>query len=338
MNNLSRPASFPTIHGISDEGIKNATFFFNELFGSLRKNTRKAYKCDFEKYARYMNEYRPGVPAFTADEDIMKDNIKTYVAYLLEQQTARTTISRNLNIISQVSNSMRIPNPYRDDRDFKAFIGNTISNGVRKAYRDQACPITVDMLQKISAKAPIDDLSLRNQTMANFAWDTLCRASEIAMAQWSHIDWNEGALFVPVSKSNKSGDPDYRFLSGTTLAGLSRLRDRTPVTAPFVFNPLRGVSTLVAASSNDDGAGLSYKAIIKGLRSAITFAGIGGANNYSGHSFRVGAALEMKRKNVADGLIQSAGGWKDGAMPNYYTRKLEAAESGAAVLAKILVR
>ena len=332
MSALIRLNNLPTVSGLSDEGVKKATFYFVKVFAGLRPHTQKAYRSDFEKYSKFMAEYRPGIPAFTSDVDTMRTNIMAYVDYLLSQGFKRTTINRNLNIISQVSNSMMIPNPYRDDRDFRTYIGNTISNGLSSAHRAQALPVTAEIMRAVCKRKPIDDLTLRNQVMANLAWDTLCRASEIGMAKWVDIDWNEGTLLIPQSKSNKTGELDYRFLSQTTLTGLSQLKAATPSGASYLFNPLTNTNGILISGSKN---GLSYTSVVQGLRSALRFGGVARADDYTGHSFRVGAALDMKRNNLSDGLIQASGGWKDSTMPSYYTRKLETAQSGSARLAQI---
>ena len=48
----------------------------------------------------------------------------------------------------------------------------------------------------------------------------------------------------------------------------------------------------------------------------------------SGHSLRVGSAVELVRRNASDAELRVAGRWKDNRMPSHYA-PAERAEQGA---------
>ena len=54
------------------------------------------------------------------------------------------------------------------------------------------------------------------------------------------------------------------------------------------------------------------------------------AQNYSGHSLRVGAAQDMAAVGIGTAAILQAGGWKVERMVRRYIRKLGALEGGMA--------
>lgn len=66
----------------------------------------------------------------------------------------------------------------------------------------------------------------------------------------------------------------------------------------------------------EDGTPLSRSALVVRLRSALTQAGIN-ANQYSGHSFRIGAATAAAQAGYSDSFIQSLGRWKSAAFIAY---------------------
>ena len=72
--------------------------------------------------------------------------------------------------------------------------------------------------------------------------------------------------------------------------------------------------------------GLSDRQICRRIAAAASQAGLVG--RYSGHSPRIGMALDLARDNVGLPALMAAGRWKSADMPAYYIRG-EAAGDGA---------
>ena len=75
---------------------------------------------------------------------------------------------------------------------------------------------------------------------------------------------------------------------------------------------------------------ISYEAVIAGFRSVHA--------NLTGHSARVGAAVDMVKRGINLEKIQLAGGWRDPGMILFYARKTAAEHSAAADMANVLGR
>ena len=65
-----------------------------------------------------------------------------------------------------------------------------------------------------------------------------------------------------------------------------------------------------------DGTPLSRSLLVTHLREVLTQAGVNTAN-YSGHSFRIGAASAAAKAGLSDSLIQTLGRWKSSAFMAY---------------------
>ena len=66
----------------------------------------------------------------------------------------------------------------------------------------------------------------------------------------------------------------------------------------------------------EDGAPLTCAALVTHLRTVLSHAGIE-HSNYSGHSFRIGAATAATQAGYSDSFIQSLGRWKSSAFVAY---------------------
>lgn len=66
----------------------------------------------------------------------------------------------------------------------------------------------------------------------------------------------------------------------------------------------------------EDGTPLSRTKLVTHLRAALSKAGIDTAN-FSGHSFRIGAATTAARAGFSDSFIQTLGRWKSAAFTAY---------------------
>lgn len=140
------------------------------------------------------------------------------------------------------------------------------------------------------------------------------RRSEAASLRWADVvaapQPDRLRIRVRQSKTNQAGDElDYRLLVNGFAGAVEALRaagDGEPDPAARVV-PLspRQIARRLAA--------LGEKADIKGL---------------SGHSGRVGMAVELVRRGASTTSVQQAGGWKDPAMVARYARSVQA-EDGA---------
>lgn len=71
-----------------------------------------------------------------------------------------------------------------------------------------------------------------------------------------------------------------------------------------------------------DGTPLSQQLLVKHMREALTTAGVD-TSNYSGHSFRIGAASTAAHAGFNDSFIKTLGRWKSSAFTAYIRTPVE---------------
>ena len=112
------------------------------------------------------------------------------------------------------------------------------------------------------------------------------------------------------------GAADVRYLKNGCAAALRQLRDRLTVQR----SGLRPDGTAQVLG------GINGQSIARRLTAAASAAGIEG--RITGHSGRVGLAVELTRRGAPEQATAKAGGWKSSRMVNHYAAAV-AAEQGA---------
>ena len=132
--------------------------------------------------------------------------------------------------------------------------------------------------------------------------DCLLRVSEAANAAWSHIEPDSdgsGTLWIPESKTDQEGEGDVGYISSTTMTFLDAIREDAP-----------SDTTICGIRPNQ----ISYR-----IKRAAMEAGWG--DDFSGHSPRVGMAVDLARAGMELPHLMNASRWKSPTMPALYIRR-----------------
>ena len=153
--------------------------------------------------------------------------------------------------------------------------------------------------------------------LARTMFDGLLRISEAAALVWADISRHPdgtGRLTVRRSKTDPEGAGAVLYLSGETMAALDAIR---PGDSEDSDSVRQGASSIF---------GLSAGHMATRINQAARAAGLG--DGFTGHSPRVGMALELARANIELPAIMQAGRWQSPDMPARYIRN-ESAGRGA---------
>ena len=147
------------------------------------------------------------------------------------------------------------------------------------------------------------------------------RRSEAAALVWADVqDATDGrAVLIHVRRSKTDQDgttADVRYLKNGCAAALRQLRDRITVQR----SGLRPDATAQVLG------GINGQSIARRIAAAARAAGIAG--RITGHSGRVGLAVELTRRGAPEQATAKAGGWKSSRMVAHYAAAV-AAEQGA---------
>ena len=143
--------------------------------------------------------------------------------------------------------------------------------------------------------------------------DALLRRSEAAALTWEDVSRAEdgsGRLSLRRSKTDQAGVGSVCYLSRASMAALECLRTQ------------RGEHSKLF--------GLSASQINRRIVAACRAAGLGAG--FSGHSPRIGMAIDLMRSGTTLPALMTAGRWQSPLMPARYTRNEQAGRNAVAQL------
>ena len=206
--------------------------------------------------------------------------------------------------------------------------------GIRRRYGDhqeQVTGLTDEAIEVIEATARIPRLGrggkLETEEFARARGDTnvaavrashdcLLRASEAVALHWKDLTKNpdgSGLIYVASSKTDQAGEGAHQYISPDTVKALERIRrDAGQDDRIFDFVP---------------------RTLSRRIKAECAAAGLEG--RYTGHSGRVGMAMDLVADGAAEPEVMEAGRWRTRSMVRRYAQRQLAARSPVARLNRI---
>jgi len=269
--------------------------FFSSLEGAYAPNTIRSYKSDYMHYSTWCHKYQYD------PLDTHEDKFAEYILKMGESLTV-ATIQRRVASLSSIFNLTKSINPAKEP-----VVILTIKKLRRKFGRPQkqATPLTYDILTKLKDVCSNDIVGLRNQLLLQLGYETMRRRSEICQFKFEdlqHLGNHKHALLLRHSKTDQYNQgkiiPISNKLSEMILSWSLAIDQYSGYILRSFKRNLSTNSSLTPASINH---------ILKSLQKQ---AGLNQIGELSGHSFRVGAALDLLNKNIPLEKIMLRGGWK----------------------------
>jgi len=268
---------------------------FKSLEGAYAPNTIKAYKADFTHYQRWCqrNHHEP--------ENICAT---VFVQYLdeMSQKLTCATIQRRVASLSQIFKLRSIPNITKEPEVLLAL--KKINRRLGIAQK-QATPLTLEVMRKLQAVCDSGIVGLRNLLLLQLGYESMRRRSEICAFKFDdlkRVPNGKHALLLRKSKTDQFGEGKLIPISDELIEMTSHWQDSIKQTDGYILRSFkRDLSvraSLVPAALNK---------ILKVLQRKAKLHNIG---ELSGHSFRVGAAVDLLDRGVPFERIMLRGGWK----------------------------
>ncbi len=217
----------------------------------------------------------------------------------------------------------------------------------RDRGRGQAAGVKWNDAQRLARKlamtpnAHAPSASLRDRAAISLASDCLLRVSELQAANVGDLqfesDGSGGLLLVRSLKTDQSGQGRELYFGQGTFQALSewlrRLGDAVgdrslKVGHQFGLHPGQPVFTRVYRGDSIKADRVSSRRLQEVLKAAMAAHLPDDGRRRSSHSFRIGTAQSLAEKGGSLVDLQTAGRWKDPAMPAHYARG-EIARKGA---------
>jgi site-specific recombinase XerD len=278
---------------------------FAKFDGAFAKNTIRAYRSDFKQFQNWclQNNLEP-IPA-TAD------TMANYVNYLSENNKS-ATIRRRINSLGTVLKLSKNFDPTKDPEVILAL--KRMHRKIGRA-QEQATPLTKNLLNQLLNNCDSSTMGIRNQLLLRLGYETMRRRSELCAFKFEDVGCAPNGK--PIIRLNFSKTD--QFGAGKVLPISEELLNLLEKWEGIVCNEgyiLRSINKHghIGASLNP----ASISTILKTLQEGLKI----GSNQQplSGHSFRVGAALDLLEQGEPLEKIMLRGGWQSDSTAMKYLR------------------
>jgi integrase len=278
---------------------------FAKFDGAFAKNTIRAYRSDFAQYQNWclQNNLEP-IPA-TAD------TMATYVDYLSVTNKS-STIRRRINSLGTVLKLSKNHDPTKDPEVILAL--KRMHRKIGRA-QEQATPLTKGLLSQLLNNCDNRTMGIRNQVLLRLGYETMRRRSELCAFKFEDVDCapnGKPIIRLNFSKTDQYGTGKVLPISEELLGLLNQWKG-------IVGNQgyiLRSINKHghIGDSLNPASINTILKTLQEGLKTESS------QQPLSGHSFRVGAALDLLEQGEPLEKIMLRGGWQTDSTAIKYLR------------------
>lgn len=280
---------------------------FTKFNGAFAPNTVKAYQNDFKHYLAWCKENQkiaipPEVDSLAAYVEDMSRSLKS------------ATIRRRINSLGSVFHLSRLPDPTKDPDVILAL--KRMHRRIGRAQA-QAYPLTRDILDTLLKVCGHDMRGVRDRVLLNLGYETMRRRSELCTMRFEDVAVNpKGQPFIVLnfSKTDQFGTGTVIPISNNLFELIARWQHKIGATSGYILRSVHKGGRV--------GERLHPGSVSRLLRDLQDHA-YGLHRNMpdlSGHSFRVGAALDMVTQGESLARIMLRGGWKTESTAIRYLR------------------
>ena len=278
---------------------------FAKFDGAFAKNTIRAYRSDFTQYQNWclQNNLEP-IPA-TAE------TMANYVDYL-SQNNKSATIRRRINSLGTVLKLSKNHDPTKDPELILAL--KRMHRKIGRA-QEQATPLTKGLLNQLLNNCDNGTMGIRNQVLLRLGYETMRRRSELCAFKFEDIDCapnRKPIIRLNFSKTDQYGTGKVLPISKESLNLLEKWKEIVGCEGYI----LRSINKHGHIGNSLHPASIStiLKTLQEGLKSGTD------QQPLSGHSFRVGAALDLLEQGEPLEKIMLRGGWQTDSTAMKYLR------------------
>ena len=277
---------------------------FKKFDGAFAENTIRAYKSDFNHFTQWCSDYNLD-PVKTSGDDW-----KNYVEYCAENLST-ATVRRRIDSLSSIF-KLALLQCHADHPE----VVLALKRMHRKKGRaqKQAEPLTKHVRDKLLAECTDDTRGMRNRVLLMLGYETMRRRSELCNFKFENIQTmpnGKKAIFLVKSKTDQYGQGKLLPISDELFELLAYWE--TIVGGGGYI--LRGINQHLQFTKQ-----LSPATINKILKQLQQEADLKLNQELSGHSFRVGRALDLLIEGEPFEKIMLRGGWRSESTTMRYLR------------------
>ena len=273
--------------------------------GAFAENTIRAYRSDFIQYQTWCSHNK------LAPIPVSADTIAIYVDYLSNINKS-ATIRRRINSLGTILTLSKNHDPTKEPEVVLAL--KRMHRKIGRA-QEQAAPLTKMLLNQLLTNCDNSIRGIRNQVLLRLGYETMRRRSELSAFRFEDI--SNAPNCKPIIKLNFSKTDQYG--AGKVLPISEEL-----TILLHLWREILGSDGYILRSINRHGHignnlhPASISTILKALQKDLKIDSDG--QPLSGHSFRVGAALDLLEEGVPLEKIMLKGGWQTDSTAMKYLR------------------
>jgi len=280
---------------------------FKRFDGAYAENTLRAYRADMNDFVNWCEEHE------LKYDDVSGEDMALYAEEQSEQFTT-ATIRRRLASLSSVLNLAQLTNnTHHPD----------VTLAMKRIHRRkgrgqlQASPLTADVKDKLLEVCADDTRGLRNRVLLELGYETMRRRAELCAFKFEDritSPTGKHGLTMQFSKTDQYGRGKIISISEE----LNSLLDEWQAIVGDEGYILRGITP--GLNVTDQLCPARVNQILKELQ---TEAELAITPSLSGHSFRVGRALDLLNEGESLPKIMLRGGWSAESTVMRYLRAWE---------------
>ena len=278
---------------------------FSHLAGAYADNTLRAYRADFKVFKQWCDANQID-PLNSSPERVAE-----FVHYEAKSKST-ATIRRRIGSLSSLFKLNKLGDPTRSSEVVLAL--KRIHRQKGRAQK-QAYPLTRDLLDQLLDVCGDDIKGQRDRVMLLLGYETMRRRSELCNFRFEDIEFlprGRTAIRLRFSKTDQYGEGKLLPISDELVQAITDWQTMAGLEYGFI---LRGLT-----KNGGVRASLSPSHINVRLKEFADELNIQLSADLSGHSFRVGVALDLLEAGESLEKIMLRGGWQSEATAIRYLR------------------
>ena len=276
---------------------------FKRFEGAFAENTIRAYKSDFKHFSQWCSDNN--LDSLYATGDDWKNYVE-YCAEYLSTATVRRRIDSLSSIFKLASLQCHANHP-------EVVLALKRMHRKKGRAQKQAEPLTKHVRDKLLAVCTDDTRGIRNKVLLMLGYETMRRRSELCYFRFGDIQAmpnGKKAIFMAKSKTDQYGQGKLLPISDELFELLGYWKKI--VGSGYI---LRGINQHMQFTEQ-----LSPATINRILKQLQQEADLKLNQELSGHSFRVGRALDLLMEGEPLEKIMLRGGWRSESTAMRYLR------------------
>ena len=278
---------------------------FAKFDGAFAKNTIRAYRSDFAQYQNWC--LQNSLDPIPATADIMAN----YVDYL-SQNNKSATIRRRINSLGTVLKLSKNHDPSKEPEVILAL--KRMHRKIGRA-QEQATPLTKGLLSQLLNNCDNRNMGIRNQVLLRLGYETMRRRSELCAFKFEDVGCapnGKPIIRLNFSKTDQFGTGKVLPISEELLTLIEKWK-KIVGDEGYILRSINKHGH-IGDSLNPASISTILKTLQEGLKSESN------QQPLSGHSFRVGAALDLLEQGEPLEKIMLRGGWQSDSTAMKYLR------------------